>query len=105
VHDQLSRPYGSGVGEALDQTGQRVVRHGQQDQVGEGEDAGGLHDGDVGQELRGTAPGGVGDRGDGDGAMSGEPEGGGEGGAHAAGADDSDGEPGGSVLGSGLWRC
>ena len=33
VHDQLPGPYGSGVGEALDQARQRVVRDGQQDQV------------------------------------------------------------------------
>ena len=105
VHQELAGPHGPGLGEALDQRGQRVVGNGQQHQVGAPEDLGGRDDRHVGQQLRGTPAGGVGDPGDGHRAVPGELQGRGERGAHPAGADDADGEPRGAVLGVWLVDC
>lgn len=97
VDEQLARPYGAGLGEALDQRGQHVVGDGQQHELGAGQHLGGLHHGHVGEQLGGAAPGGVGDTGHGDRAVPGELEGCGEGGSDPARPDDADRESGGAV--------
>lgn len=98
VHDQLAGAYGAGLGEALDQAGQGVVRHGQEHQFGPLEDFGRRHQGNVGQQLGGPAHRGLGDAGRGDGAVPREFQRGGERGADPARADDPYGEPGRAVL-------
>lgn len=105
MHEQLAGPDGPGLGESFHETGQGVVRDGQQDQVGALENLGRGHQRHIWQEQRGTAPGGVGDPGDGHRAVSGELEGRREGGADAARADDADAEACGSVLGFWLGGC
>ena len=105
VHEQLSRAYGTGLGEPLHEAGQGVVGDGQQHQVGALQDLRRGHDGHVGQQLRGPPHGGVGDPGDGHRAVPGELEGRGQGGADTAGADDADGEPRGAVPGVWLSEC
>lgn len=97
VDQQLSRPYGPGLDEPFDQAGQGVVRDGQQHQFGAGEHFGGRHQGHVGEQHGRPPYGGVGDARRGDGAMAREPESGGQRRPDAAGTDDSDREPGGSV--------
>lgn len=97
VDEQLARPYGTGLDEALDQRRQHIVGDGQQHQLGAGQHLGGLHQRHVGEQLGGAAPGGVGDSGHGDRAVPGELERGGEGGPDPARADDADREPGGAV--------
>ncbi len=97
VDEQLARPYGAGLGQALDQRGQDVVGDRQQHQVGAGQHLGRLHQRNIGEQGRGAAAGGVGDAGHGDRAVPGELEGRGEGGADPARADDADREPGGAV--------
>ncbi len=97
VDEELARPYGAGLDEALDQRGQHVVGDGQEHQLGAGQHLGGLHQGHIGEQGRGAAAGGVGDAGHGDRTVSGELERRGEGGSDPARADDADGETGGAV--------
>lgn len=93
----LSGPHGSGLGEAFDQTGKRVVGDGQQHELGAREDLGGSHQRDVGEQCGGPAHRCVGDTGHRDRAVPGELQRGGEGGADPSRADDSDGEAGRAV--------
>lgn len=97
VDEQLSGPHGSGLGEAFDQTGKRVVGDGQQHELGAREDLGGGHQRDVGEQCGGPAHRCVGDTGHRDRAVPGELQRGGEGGTDPSRADDSDGEAGRAV--------
>lgn len=74
VHQELTGPHGTGPREPLDQPGQGVVGDGQQDQLGPLQYLRGRDDGHVGQQLGGAPTGRVGHTGDGDRAVSGEPE-------------------------------
>ncbi len=108
VHEQLSRAHGTGLGEAVDEAGQGVVGHGQQDEVGAREHLVRANQRHVGQQRAARRRRGVRDPGDGDRAVPGELEGGGQGGPDAARADDADGEasgavPAGSWLGVGMY--
>ncbi|SCD99292.1 syndecan 1 [Streptomyces sp. IgraMP-1] len=105
VHQQLARADGAGGGESFDQAGQGVVRDGEEDEVGGGQHLGRGDQGDAREQGVGAAPGGVGDPGDGDGAVSGELERGRQGGADTARADHADGEAGGAVVGVGEGGC
>lgn len=74
VHEQLPRPHGPGLGQALHESGQGVVGDGQQHQVGALEDVRGGDERNVREHQLGTPPGGVGDPGDGHRAVPGELE-------------------------------
>lgn len=97
MDEELARSHGAGLGEALHQTGQRVVGDGQQHELGACEDLGGGDQGDVGEQCGGPAHGCVGDARHRDRAVPGELQRGGEGGADPSRADDADGEAGGAV--------
>lgn len=105
VHEQLPGAYGPGVGEALDEPGQGVVRDGQQHQVRALQHLRGRDHWHVREHQRGPPPGRVRHPGDGHRAVPGQLERGGQRGAHPAGADDTDGEPRGAVLGLWLLEC
>lgn len=98
VHEELPGTHGPGRDEALDQPGQGVVGDGEEHQLGPLQHLRGGEEGDAGQHPVGPAPGGVGHAGDGDGVVPGLLQGAGQRGPDAAGADDSDGEPGGALL-------
>lgn len=70
VHEELAGAYGAGAGEARDQVGERVVGDGEQDEVGAGQYGGGFHQRDAGEQRFGSAAGGVGHAGGGDGAVA-----------------------------------
>jgi hypothetical protein len=93
VDDDLAGPEATGRGEPANEAGQRVVRDGEQCEVGAGHDGVGRDEGDAGQKRGGPFDGRPGDAGGRDHAVPGRGQRGTEHGAHPPGGDDPDGEP------------
>ncbi len=90
VHHHLAGAQRSGGGELLDEVCQRVVGHGEQQQVGCARDGDGRLRGEVGKQRAEPHPGGARRPGRRYDVVAGGTQGGGEDGTDAAGADDAD---------------
>lgn len=97
--DELTTAYVVPAGQRGDQAGERVVRHGEQHEIGPAGHLAGLDDRHPGQEFGGASAGGRRAGADRHHVVAGPVQGGAEHRTHPAGADHTDGEPAGALGG------